>query len=94
MKYTIYKGLSIPSGRRTKRTSLDKLVLLAQQMEVGEAVELDYSEAQTFRIVLAGQGFDCITDGYNTQSPGKLLAFKLKAGHREDVVRQTREVDL
>lgn len=73
----IISGMTPPIGRPLKRTSLDQLIEIANQMKVGDAVPLTLSEAQTFRVILAAQGFKCFTDGYRCQQRGKILAFKL-----------------
>ena len=74
--YTIVKNRRAPQGREPRRTKLDGLVALANQMEVGDAAEMLPTDAQTFRIILAAQGFRCVSDGWN-QERRVTLIFKL-----------------
>lgn len=76
MSYEIHKG-KIPGARPRKRTKLDQLITLAKEMQVGDSVHLPYSEAQTFRVIVATLGFDCITDGWQSQVKGQTLVFKV-----------------
>lgn len=80
--YTITRKLLPPSPRPVKRTELDKLVALADAMRVGEAVLLSNCQAQTFRVILAAQGFMCLTDGYRSDDKSKIWAFKLKPDYK------------
>lgn len=80
MEYTVTRGLQPPVARGERRYKLTALIDLAKQMRVGDAVALRLSEAQTFRIILAALGYECVTDGYRCKEPGKTLAFKLVPG--------------
>jgi hypothetical protein len=78
MSYQILKGLEVHRhDHPAHRSTLIGLVKLAKQMEVGDAVLLRSSEAQTFRIILAALDFRCVTDGWNSSDPTRVLAFKL-----------------
>lgn len=85
--YRIIKGLTPPSGRDARRTKLDDLIILAGEMEIGDAALMTSAESQTFRVVLAAQGFACVTDGYASHrfnvdkmegDLSKILVFKLE----------------
>jgi hypothetical protein len=80
MNYEIAKNLRRPKSRPSRRKSLDDLVALAKRMRAGHAALLPFSEVQTFRIILAAQGYACVSDGYRTTGePGKgIWCFKLK----------------
>ena len=72
MSFRITSDLKPPLVRPFKRTSLDELVELASIMSIGEAALLTNSQAQTFRVILAAQGFLCVTDGWRTpDKPGE-----------------------
>jgi hypothetical protein len=78
--YMILRRMVPPIPRPTpvgRGDTLQALILCANQMAVGDAVVLSNSEAQTFRVILAAQGFLCVTDGYRCPQRTKLLAFKL-----------------
>jgi hypothetical protein len=77
MDYKIIKGHKSPAARPAHRKVLNELVALASRMEVGDAVALKLSDAQLLRIILAAQGFDCVTDGWHCEENGKTLVFKL-----------------
>ena len=82
MTFRITYQLKPPVGRPVRRTSLDDLVDLANIMVVGGAALLTQSQAQTFRIILAAQGFHCVTDGYRSpdtpgEYPRRIWCFKL-----------------
>jgi len=78
MTYQTTQGLQPPATRRpTKRQSLDDLVMLANGMEINEAALLTLSEAQTFRVILAAQGFNCVTDGYRSPPGRRIWCFKI-----------------
>lgn len=77
MSYRIIEGLRPPIMRPPHRTKLDDLIALAASMKSGEAAVLTESEAQTFRVILNAQGFDCATDGWRCDERGKTLIFKL-----------------
>jgi len=80
MNYQVRHDLKPHSGRPLRRTALDGLVELASSMKVGDAAFLTNSEAQTFRIILAAQGFHCVSDGYLSPGgsyPARTWVFKL-----------------
>ncbi len=77
MTYKIVTGLKPPSGRPTRRTALDGLIELAKHMKVGDAVMLRLSEANQLRIILAAQGWLCLTDGYACPDKRYIYAFKV-----------------
>ena len=82
MSYIVHKGLPPPAGRPDKQNrsnKLPELIALAARMQMGDAVELTLSEANTLRTILLAQGFVCRTDGWRCQTRGKVLAFKLWA---------------
>ena len=81
MRYETKKGLRLPKARQPKRQSLDDLIALAKRMRAKEAALLPYPQVQTFRIILATLGYDCVTDGYRTTGePGNLIwCFKIPA---------------
>lgn len=86
-QYQIIKGLKEPWNAHPKRRkSFDDLLILAGDMEIGDAAVLTQAEAQTFRTILMAQGYRCVTDGYRCEVRGKTLAFKLEQPltvHRE-----------
>ena len=83
MSYEIIKGLSSPApSHPLQRTSLDDLVTLAKRMEVGDAVHLTPSGAQTFRIILIALGFCCEFDTLRNKEHGMILVFKLPPDFR------------
>ena len=55
----------------------DQKKILSREMEVGDAAHMCLSDAQQFRIILAAQGFDCVSDGYRSEVTGMTLVFKL-----------------
>ena len=75
--FQIVKGLKAPLGRPLRRGILDDLIELAESMAVGDAVMLRLSEANQFRIILAAQGWLCLTDGYACPDKRRVYAFKL-----------------
>jgi hypothetical protein len=75
--FQIVKGLKVPLGRPPRRGILDDLVALAEEMRVGDAAMLRLSEANQFRIILAAQGWLCLTDGYACPDKRFVYAFKL-----------------
>ena len=82
MSFRITNELRPPIGRPLRRKSLDELVELSRIMTVGEAALLTNSQAQTFRVILAAQGFACVTDGYRSPDtpgsyPRRIWCFKL-----------------
>ena len=79
MSYEIIHNPTPPTPRKACRTHLDDLVSLAKSMQPGEAVLLSNSDAQTFRVIMAAQGFKCATDGWRSNDRSKLLTFKLEA---------------
>ena len=77
MSYRIVKGLKPHPQRPKRRTVLDRLLALSREMEVGDAAHMCLSDAQQFRIILAAQGFDCVSDGYRSEVANMTLVFKL-----------------
>jgi hypothetical protein len=75
--FIVHTGLRPPNDREMRRVVLDGLLVLADQMAVGDAVELRLAQAQQMRVILAAKGYECKTDGYSCRTRGKTLVFKL-----------------
>jgi hypothetical protein len=77
MEFDVVKGLNVPQGRSPHPGRLRELIQLAKKLEVGSAVLLRLSEAQTFRIILTTLGWQCVTDSRTSPDPIRILCFKL-----------------
>jgi len=67
MNYEVLRGLREPIGRPLRRSKLDALIKLSDEMQLGDAAVLSLSESQQFRIILNAKGFRCLTDGYRCE---------------------------
>ena len=76
--YAIAHGMLPHAGRPAKGSSMRTLIALAKHMRCGQAVLLSYSDMNTFRTILAAQGYSCVSDAYQSSVTGKTWVFKLK----------------
>ena len=78
----IHKGLNPTANHPTEFSKVNWLCNIADQMEVGDAVELTMSESGTMRVILQARGFKCVTDAWQcktkTNDRRMILVFKLK----------------